>query len=124
MSEQRPGEQEAYRPGRATEDGVEGHGIRGRYGAEGTDEPPDDDSEGHGVRWGRATDDEQPSQRAAFRAGRGMSPEAGDSEGHGVRVRGSAEGTDEPVDNDTEGHRRYSRVGEGADEPPSDEGDA
>jgi hypothetical protein len=70
MSEQRPGEHEAIRP-------------------KGVDQ---EETEGHGVRWGRVTDDETPGQQDITRSGRA---------------------TDE---DDTEGHRRYSRASEGADE--------
>lgn len=67
-------------------------------------------------------DQERPGEHEAYRSNRVAED---DTEGHRRYVR-AGEGTDEPPSDeaDTEGHRRYFRGAEGADEPPSDGADS
>jgi hypothetical protein len=94
MGEQeRPGEQEAMRSGRITEDDTEGHRRVWTRAGEGTDQPPtgDDETEGH-AKIGRATsgDEDTEGDRRYSRATEGDEPpsDGGDTDGHAVRPRG------------------------------------
>jgi hypothetical protein len=77
MSDERPGEQDAYRPGRESGD-TEGHKRFLR--ATDTDEPPkDEDTVGNAARIDRVTDDVLPGEQDGDRT------PPGDMEGHAIR---------------------------------------
>lgn len=100
MSEQRPGEQEAYRiPGRITEEAdAEGHGVRGRYATAGAGDAGE--VEGHGVPGNGDADDERKGHGAIVEKRPSVTD---DTQAHLLR---NPAGPTLPsaADEDTEGH--------------------